>query len=161
MPNEMARVMVVEDERLIQVLIQDLLEMWGHEVEHASNGDRAIEMLFSKQYDLVVLDIMLGAVSGYDVLDEMSRIGVRERTRVVVVTGRTSEWDYLLGWMRGADEYIPKPFDPVRLKQVLEEMLTSSPEQLSARRRTEMEKSQMLFKLENSFGEEEGPPTVG
>jgi DNA-binding response OmpR family regulator len=153
--------MVVEDERMIQVLIQDLLEMWGHEVEAASNGDRAIEMLSSKQYDLVVLDIMLGAVSGYDVLDEMSRIGVRERTRVVVVTGRTSEWDYLLGWMRGADEYIPKPFDPVRLKQVLEEMLTSSPEQLSARRRSEMDKSQMLFKLESSFGEEEGPPTVG
>jgi DNA-binding response OmpR family regulator len=157
----MARVMVVEDEQLIKVLIQDLLEAWGHEVETVSTGDLAIEMLSSKQYDLVVLDIMLGAVSGYDVLDEMSRIGIRERTRVVVVTGRTTEWDYLLGWMRGADEYIPKPFDPVRLKQVLEEMLTLTPEQLSARRKTEMEKSQMLFKLESSFREEEGPPVVG
>lgn len=157
----MARVMVVEDERTIQVLIQDLLETWGHDVEGASTGDRAIELLSQNEYDLVVLDIMLGAVSGYDVLDEMSRLGVRERTRVVVVTGRATEWDYLLGWMRGTDEYLPKPFDPVRLKQVLEDLLSSSPEELLARRRAEMEKSQMLFKLESSFGEEDGPLGAG
>lgn len=153
--------MVVEDEPTVNVLIQDLLEMWGHDVETASTGDQAIDLLSSNEYDLIVLDIMLGAISGYDVLDEMSRLGVRERTRVVVVTGRATEWDYLLGWMRGADEYLPKPFDPVRLKDVLEEMLARSPAELAERRRTEMEKSQMLFKLESSFGEEEGPATVG
>lgn len=153
--------MVVEDEPTVNVLIQDLLEMWGHEVETASTGDQAIDLLSSSEYDLIVLDIMLGAVSGYDVLDEMSRLGVRERTRVVVVTGRATEWDYLLGWMRGADEYLPKPFDPVRLKDVLEEMLARTPAELAERRRTEMEKSQMLFKLESSFGEEEGPAPVG
>lgn len=157
----MARVMVVEDEPTVNVLIQDLLEMWGHDVETASTGDQAIDLLSSNEYDLIVLDIMLGAISGYDVLDEMSRLGVRERTRVVVVTGRATEWDYLLGWMRGADEYLPKPFDPVRLKDVLEEMLACTPAELAERRRTEMEKSQMLFKLESSFGEEEGPATVG
>lgn len=153
----MARVLVVEDEPVVNVLIQDLLEMWGHEVSSVSTGDQAIEILAGREFDLVVLDLMLGAVSGYDVLDEMSRLGVREGTRVVVVTGRTTEWDYVLGWMRGADEYLPKPFDPVRLQQVLEEMLASSPEELAERRRTEIEKSQMLFKLENSFGEEERP----
>lgn len=153
--------MVVEDEPTVNVLIQDLLEMWGHDVETASTGDQAIDLLSSNEYDLIVLDIMLGAISGYDVLDEMSRLGVRERTRVVVVTGRATEWDYLLGWMRGADEYLPKPFDPVRLKDVLEEMLACTPAELAERRRTEMEKSQMLFKLESSFGEEEGPATVG
>jgi DNA-binding response OmpR family regulator len=154
----MARVLVVEDEPTVNVLIQDLLEMWGHEVNSVSTGDQAMEILAGREFDLVVLDIMLGAVSGYDVLDEMSRLGVREGTRVVVVTGRTTEWDYVLGWMRGADEYLPKPFDPVRLQQVLEEMLASSPEELAERRRTEMEKSQMLFKLESSFGEEDRPP---
>jgi two-component system response regulator ResD len=154
----MARVLVVEDEPTVKVLFQDLLEAWGHEVKSVSTGDQAIEVLAGREFDLVLLDLMLGAVSGYDVLDEMSRLGVREGTRVVVVTGRTTEWDYLLGWMRGADEYLPKPFDPVRLQQVLEEMLASSPEELAERRRTEMEKSQMLFKLESSFGEEDGPP---
>jgi two-component system response regulator ResD len=154
----MARVLVVEDEPTVNVLIQDLLEMWGHEVNSVSTGDQAIEILTGREFDLVVLDIMLGAVSGYDVLDEMSRLGVREGTRVVVVTGRTTEWDYVLGWMRGADEYLPKPFDPVRFQQVLEEMLASSPEELAERRRTEMEKSQMLFNLESSFGEEDRPP---
>lgn len=149
--------MVVEDEPIVQVVLQDLIEMWGHDVQSASTGAQAISLLSSGEYDLIVLDLMLGAVSGYDVLDEMSRLGVRENTRVVVVTGRATEWDYLLGWMRGADEYLPKPFDPVRLKIVMDEMLSSSPAELAERRRTEMEKSQMLFKLENSFGEEEGP----
>jgi len=157
----MARVMVVEDEPIVQVVLQDLLEMWGHDVQAASSGDQAISLLSSNEYDLIVLDIMLGAVSGYDVLDEMSRLGVRERTRVVVVTGRATEWDYLLGWMRGADEYLPKPFDPVKLKIVMEEMLSFSPAELAERRRAEMEKSQMLLKLENSFGEEGGPSVVG
>jgi DNA-binding response OmpR family regulator len=156
----MARVMVVEDERTVQVLMQDLLETWGHDVQAASTGDQAIALLSASEYDLVVLDIMLGGISGYDVLDEMSRLGVRERTRVVVVTGRATEWDYLLGWMRGADEYLPKPFDPVRLQIVLEEMLSSSPEDLAERRRSEVERSQMMFDLESSFGEE-GPSARG
>jgi DNA-binding response OmpR family regulator len=156
----MARVMVVEDERTVQVLMQDLLETWGHDVQAASTGDQAIALLSAGEYDLIVLDIMLGGISGYDVLDEMSRLGVRERTRVVVVTGRATEWDYLLGWMRGADEYLPKPFDPVRLQIVLEEMLSSSPEDLAERRRSEVERSQMMFNLESSFGEE-GPSAGG
>lgn len=153
--------MVVEDERTVQVLLQDLLETWGHDVESASTGDQAISLLSANEYDVIVLDLMLGAVSGYDVLDELSRLGVRERTRVVVVTGRATEWDYLLGWMRGADEYLPKPFDPVRLKLVLEEMLSSTPDELAEHRRRELERSQMLFNLESSFGEEEGPQSVG
>lgn len=154
----MARVMVVEDERVVQVLMQDLLETWGHDVQAASTGDQAIALLSANEYDLIVLDIMLGGISGYDVLDEMSRLGVRERTRVVVVTGRVTQWDHLLGWMRGADEYLPKPFDPVRLHRVLEEMLASTPGDLAERRRGELEKSQMLFDLESDFGEEDRPP---
>ena len=157
----MARVMVVEDERTIQVLMQDLLETWGHDVQAASTGDQAIALLSAHEYDLVVLDIMLGGISGYDVLDEMSRLGMRESTRVVVVTGRATEWDYLLGWMRGADEYLPKPFDPVRLHNVLEDMLSSTPEDLAERRRSELKKTHMLTDLQKTFGEEDGPSHVG
>ena len=153
--------MVVEDERTVQVLLQDLLETWGHDVEAASDGDQALAMLAAHEYDVIVLDIMLGSISGYDVLDEMSRLGIRERTRVVVVTGRTTEWDYLLGWMRGADEYLSKPFDPVRFQLVVEEMLSASPEDLAERRRSELEKSQMLSALDDDFGEEDQLPPLG
>jgi DNA-binding response OmpR family regulator len=153
--------MVVEDERTIQVLMQDLLETWGHDVQSASTGDQAIALLSAHEYDLVVLDIMLGGISGYDVLDEMTRLGMRESTRVVVVTARSTEWDYMLGWMRGADEYLPKPFDPVRLQNVLEEMLSASPEDLADRRRNELENSLMLKDLQKSFGEEDRPSSVG
>lgn len=153
--------MVVEDERTVQVLMQDLLETWGHDVQAASTGDQAIALLSAGEYDLIVLDIMLGGISGYDVLDEMSRLGMRERTRVVVVTGRATEWDYLLGWMRGADEYLPKPFDPVRLQKAIEDMLSSTPEDLAEKRREELERSQDMFNLESTFGEEDGPSAVG
>jgi DNA-binding response OmpR family regulator len=157
----MARVMVVEDERAVQVVLQDLLETWGHDVQAASTGDQAIALLSAHEYDVVVLDIMLGAVSGYDVLDEMTRLGLRDSTRVVIVTGRATEWDYLLGWMRGADEYLPKPFDPVRLEKVLEDMLASSPEDLAERRRSELESSQLLAELGDDSGEEDRPSSVG
>ena len=149
----MSNCLVVEDEPTVRVLVSDLLEMWGHHVVAASSGGEAVERLRERQFDLVVLDLMLGAASGFDVLDEMRRLGVREDTRVVVLTARATEWDYLLGWMRGADHYLTKPFDPGQFERVVRETLTSSSEELEERRRSELEKSQLLFKLETSFQE--------
>lgn len=149
----MANCLVVEDEPTVRVLVSDLLETWGHEVVGASSGGEAIERLREGQFDLVVLDLMLGAASGFDVLDEMRRLGVREDTRVVVLTARSTEWDYLLGWMRGADSYLTKPFDPTQFERVVRETLKASSDQLEERRREELEKSQLLFKLETSFHE--------
>jgi DNA-binding response OmpR family regulator len=149
----MANCLVIEDEPTVRVLVGDLLETWGHQVVGASSGGEAIERLRESQYDLVVLDLMLGVASGFDVLDEMRRLGVRDSTRVVVLTARATEWDYLLGWMRGADEYLTKPFDPTHFERVVRETLSSSADELEERRRGELEKSQLLFKLEKSFHE--------
>ena len=149
----MSNCLVVEDEPTVRVLVTDLLEMWGHQVVGASSGGEAVERLRERQFDLVVLDLMLGAASGFDVLDEMRRLGVREDTRVVVLTARATEWDYLLGWMRGADQYLTKPFDPGQFERVVRETLASSSDELEERRRSELEKSQLLFKLETSFHE--------
>ena len=149
----MSTCLVIEDEPTVRVLVSDLLEMWGHTVVGASNGGEAIERLREQQFDLVVLDLMLGAASGFDVLDEMRRLGAREDTKVIVLTARSTEWDYLLGWMRGADQYLTKPFDPGKFEQVVRETLASSKGELEERRRAELEKSQLLFKLETSFHE--------
>ena len=152
----MANVLVVEDEPTVQVLVQDLLEAWGHRVEATSTGDEAIERLRDQEFDVVVLDLMLGDVSGYDVLDEMTRLGQRDKTRVIVLTARATEWDYLLGWMRGADGYVTKPFDPVVFQGLITETLSQSRTELEERRRSELEKSQLLFKLETTFNNEPG-----
>ena len=153
MPSVMAQCLVVEDEPTVRVLVGDLLETWGHQVVGASSGGEAIARLRERQFDLVVLDLMLGAASGFDVLDEMRRLGVRDDTRVLVLTARATEWDYLLGWMRGADEYLTKPFDPTEFERVVKETLSSTTDQLEERRRNELEKSQLLFKLETTFHE--------
>ena len=147
----MARVLVVEDERTVRVLLSDVLEAWGHQVEATSTGEEALEKLEERPFDLVLLDLMLGTVSGYDVIESMTKLGVRDQTRVVVLTARATEWDYMLGWMRGADEYLTKPFDPVQLQRVVDETLGSSPDELAERRRTQLEKSHLLFKLEATF----------
>ena len=149
----MANCLVVEDEPTVRVLVTDLLETWGHQVLGAASGGEAIERLRESTFDLVVLDLMLGAASGYDVLDEMRRLGVRDDTRVIVLTARSTEWDFLLGWMRGADQYMTKPFDPTQFERAVKETLASSSDELEERRRTELEKSQLLFKLETSFHE--------
>ena len=149
----MARCLVVEDEPTVRVLVSDLLETWGHHVVSASTGGEAIARLREGQFDLLVLDLMLGAASGFDVLDEMRRLGVRDDTRVVVLTARATEWDYLLGWMRGADQYLTKPFDPTQFERVVNETLGATTDELEQRRRSELEKSQLLFKLESTFHE--------
>ena len=156
MPLGMARVLVVEDEPTVRVLLSDVLEAWGHDVESSATGEEAIGKLEDRAFDVVLLDLMLGTVSGYDVLERMAGLGLRDRTRVVVLTARATEWDYMLGWMRGADDYLTKPFDPVHLQRVVDEMLASSPEELAERRRTQLEKSHLLYKLETTFHEDPG-----
>ena len=102
----MAKILVVEDEKAIQMLLARSLEMTGHKCLTASDGQQATEILQKEKIDLLLLDIMLPKKDGFAVLEE-----VQGRIATIVITARNGLSDRLTGLNLGADDYIVKPFE--------------------------------------------------
>lgn len=149
----MATILIAEDDPDIRRLLGKLLALDGHEVKDVADGQFAMESLRRSVPDLVILDIMMPRKDGLTVLKEMHVEGLREKTKVLVLTAKNSESDWLRGYRAGADGYVPKPFDPEELVQAIDEVLSMSPLDLERRREQELEKATLLTRLENLFGE--------
>jgi DNA-binding NtrC family response regulator len=117
-----ARILVVEDERAIQLALSGLLGRAGYEVSLASSGDEAIARLSEQSFDLVLTDLALGhGASGLDVLREAKRL--RPETVVVMITAHGSEKIAVEAMKAGAEDYVPKPFDNEEIRLVVQRAL--------------------------------------
>ena len=101
----MARILIVEDERPIRNLIQRNLELIGHTCVGVGDGVSALEIMASERFDLLIFDIMLPGLSGYEL------IGHADGTPTIFVTAKEGINDRLKGLSLGADDYIVKPFE--------------------------------------------------
>jgi two-component system, OmpR family, phosphate regulon response regulator PhoB len=110
-----ARILVVEDERDIAALVAYHLTREGYRVRTAEGGAEALEAVAAERPDLLVLDLMLPNLSGYEVLAEVRRRAELAELPVVVLTARRDEADRIKGLELGADDYITKPFSPREL----------------------------------------------
>lgn len=110
-----ARVLVVEDERDIAALVAYHLAKEGYRVRTAGGGPEALEAVAQERPDLIVLDLMLPGLSGYEILGELRRRPEVSDVPVVVLTARREEADRIKGFELGADDYVTKPFSPQEL----------------------------------------------
>ncbi|MBM7855462.1 two-component system response regulator ResD [Desulfohalotomaculum tongense] len=114
------QILVVDDEKKIRELIDIYLQNEGFGVHQASDGQQALDMLASGDYDLVILDLMMPGIDGWEVC---RRIRQHSEIPVIMLTARGDEIDRVLGLELGADDYIVKPFSPrevvARVKAVL------------------------------------------
>jgi len=104
----MANILIVEDEVSMQMGLKDNLELESYQVDVASDGETGLSKLKATTYDLVLLDVMLPKLSGFDVCKDARAAGVR--TPIILLTARGEEIDKVLGLELGADDYIVKPF---------------------------------------------------
>ncbi len=104
----MTKILVVEDEVKMQQVIKDNLELEGYEVDIAGDGTSGLQKLTEHSYSLVLLDVMLPALSGFDVCRKAREKGIT--TPVIFLTAKGEEIDKVLGLELGADDYITKPF---------------------------------------------------
>jgi two-component system phosphate regulon response regulator PhoB len=114
-PSAPHRVLVVDDEPDITALVAYHLAKAGYRVSTAATGPEALKAAREERPDIVILDLMLPGVSGYDVLAELRR---QEETRdvgVILLTSRREEADRIRGLSLGADDYLTKPFSPQEL----------------------------------------------
>jgi DNA-binding response OmpR family regulator len=143
----MSRVLVVDDERSIVKLIEVNLLLEQFDVMTASDGLEALARIEDENPDLVILDIMMPRMDGWEVLRRIRKRDAYEHIPVVVLTARTNDADIIQGWQLGADEYITKPFSPVALVKTVQMVLDRSPEERRARREREIVRAQLLRSL--------------
>jgi DNA-binding response OmpR family regulator len=108
----LSKILIVEDDAEIAMLEKDYLEINGFETEIMADGNQALAALQKGGYDLVLLDLMLPSLNGYDICRQ-----IRDKTDIpiLMVTARTESTDKIRGLGLGADDYIAKPFDPAEL----------------------------------------------
>lgn len=114
------RILAVDDEPLILKGLRFSLEQDGYIVEEALDGQSALDMIQSTQYDLILLDVMLPVVSGTDVLRQMREF---TDTPVIMLTAKGDDMDLILGLEYGADDYMVKPFNILEVKARIKSVL--------------------------------------
>src|SRR5512142_2952899 len=108
----MDRVLVVDDDVELCDLVKEFLEPEGLQVEAVHNGNRGLERALSGEHALVVLDVMLPGMNGLDVL---RKLRATSTVPVLLLTARGQDVDRIVGLELGADDYLPKPFNPREL----------------------------------------------
>jgi len=108
MSERLKRILIIEDEAVIRKAIRMACEKEGYEVVEAANGAEGLRMTEVDRPDLILLDLMLPDISGFDVCREIRKAGFR--IPVIILSAKTEEIDIVVGLEIGADDYITKPF---------------------------------------------------
>ena len=147
----MAEILVVDDDPDIRTLIRLTLESYGYSIREAGDGLQALDALAEHAPDAMVLDVMMPKMDGYGVLRAMRQREMAPNTKVLMLTCKTEERDFVRGWELGADEYQTKPFEPDQLAEDVARLLQTPDEALHRRRQSELEKAELLDRLESAF----------
>jgi len=117
----MTRILVVEDEPDIALGLQDDLTRQGYQVETVADGESAIRRAIAESWDLILLDVMLPKIDGFEVCRELRRL--RVSTPIIILTAKVQEAEKVLGLELGADDYVTKPFSPRELRARIKAVL--------------------------------------
>lgn len=117
------RILLVDDEQNILMLVKQILEMAGYNVDTASNGPEALEKARKVTPDLIVLDLMLPGLDGYQICGILKHDRLTMKTPILILTARSQPKDYELGMKVGASAYMTKPFEPLALIAKVGELL--------------------------------------
>jgi DNA-binding response OmpR family regulator len=121
----MKKILIVEDELNMVKGLKDNLEFEGFEVDTAMEGNSGLQKVLQNQFDLILLDVMLPGVSGFDICKAARKEGVS--TPIIMLTAKGEEIDKVLGLELGADDYITKPFSVRELLARIKAILRRAP----------------------------------
>lgn len=134
----MKKILVIEDEKSIAELERDYLEINGYQVDLCFTGDKGLEQALMKDYDLILLDLMLPRIDGFEICKKVRSV---KDIPIIIVSAKKEEIDKIRGLGLGADDYMVKPFSPNELVARVKAHL-SRYERLAAK---QVEKSDELY----------------
>ncbi|MDD6824777.1 MAG: response regulator transcription factor [Oscillospiraceae bacterium] len=108
----MSKILIVDDEVNIRLVVKEYAEFEGYDVDEAENGMQAIDMVKNNDYDLIIMDVMMPKLDGYSACKEIKKI---KSIPVIMLSARGEEYDKLFGFEIGIDDYVVKPFSPKEL----------------------------------------------
>ena len=147
----MAEILVVDDDPDIRSLLRLTFVSYGHVVREAGVGLEALAALEERAPEAMILDVMMPKMDGWGVLKSVRQRDLAPRTKVMILSCKVEERDFVRGWELGADEYMTKPFEPDRLARKLDELLHTAPDALRKKREAELQKAELLDRLESAF----------
>lgn len=118
-----AKILLADDDPMLQRLIANTLKLEHHDVIFAVNGQEALDLIRSEKPDLVILDIMMPVINCFDVCTELRRHPETETLPVIMLSGLGQVQEKIMGLRAGADEYLTKPIDPRELLTRIEMLL--------------------------------------
>jgi len=117
------RIMVVDDEPDIVKIVRISFELANYGVIECNSGEECLEKLKTEKPDIILLDIMMPGLSGYETCREIRKNSAFKNTKIVMLTAKGQKGDAEEGLQSGADDYIIKPFDPYELIEQVKEIL--------------------------------------
>jgi DNA-binding response OmpR family regulator len=135
-----ARVLIVDDEPDVLLMLRVNLEASGHETAMAADGETALQRLGETTFDLMLLDVMMPVMDGWGVLDNLSRVA--NPPRVVVVSAKSSDRDVARALDAGAVDYVTKPFSPRELTGLVDDVLRLADEDVALHRKRRRARSE-------------------
>ena len=106
-------VLIVDDDTAVLTILYKVIKSNGLEADTASSGEQALALLTQREYELLLLDINMKGMDGFEVIQTIRRNGLK--IPIIIVSGRKEDYDTLYGLEIGADDYITKPFNPITL----------------------------------------------
>ncbi len=122
----MTRILIVEDEPDVLLLLENRVRGAGHEVMSASDGERGLELALEERPDLVILEWMMPKLDGIEVLERLRADGPGRDIKVLMLTARSQQKDVERAFAAGADDYIVKPFSSRELIERIAALLTAA-----------------------------------
>ncbi|MBE6160965.1 MAG: response regulator transcription factor [Firmicutes bacterium] len=107
------KVLIVDDEELIRNVIKEYLQLNEYEYDEASDGIYAIDKVKNNKYDIIIMDIMMPKMDGYETVKKIREFN--QNIPVIMLSARAEEYDKLIGFDLGIDDYVTKPFSPKEL----------------------------------------------
>lgn len=123
---EKQKILIADDEPDIRLILKRYLELDGFEVAAAADGREAYEKACAAKYDLMLLDVMMPAINGWEVCKKLKADPRTKDTPIIILTAKSQNIDSLMSYECGADEYSTKPFEYPELSKVIKGLIEKS-----------------------------------
>jgi DNA-binding response OmpR family regulator len=124
--NVAAKILCVDDDELVLMAVEELLKTEGYDLVTASGGAQALEILDSTEVDLMIFDVIMPGMNGYELCEKVRTYERFADTPIIMLTAMSSEKDKKRGMEAGATVYLPKPISPSKLCSLVASIVQSS-----------------------------------
>ena len=124
MPDERDTVLIIDDDENVRKMLVKVARSNGIDADTAASGEEALPLIAQNRYALILLDINMGGMDGFEVVEAIRSRGLQ--TPIIIVSGRKEDYDTLYGLDIGADDYVTKPFNPITLGAKIKALIRRS-----------------------------------